>query len=64
MRQEVWGWRLEEKAFSLNPRASARRKFSRATARDGAQHFPLLQRNLVRVLKKKRLAMLPQTGGD
>jgi len=39
-------------------------KFPRATPRDGAEHLPLLQGNPVRVLKKKRLAMLPQTVGD
>ena len=39
-------------------------KFSGATACYGAEHLPLLQGDLVRVLPKKRIAMLPQTVGD
>ena len=39
-------------------------KFSGATACYCAEHLPLLQRDLVKVLPKKRMAMLPQTFSD
>ena len=39
-------------------------QFARATARDGTEHFSLLERDFVRVQLQKPVAMLPQTVGD